>query len=123
VLNVPAGLRGKGQVFLSSTKSCIPGEEDRLGGFSAGMRERRLIPTSYKESGLTRQTRKPRCLAGTKEVGERELERKEVVVAGKAFDLGLKGLDDAITEGERDGRSMELEVAGRVFPGGCELSG
>jgi len=45
--------------------------------------------------------------------GERELERK--VVTGKVFDLGLKGLDDAIREGERDGQTMELEVADRVF--------
>ena len=43
------------------------------------------------------------------------MERKEVIVAGKVFDLGLEGLDDAIKEGERDGQTMELEVAGRVF--------
>lgn len=54
------------------------------------------------------------ALAGTKEVGEREL-RKEVVVAGRVFDLGLKGLDDAITEGERDGQTMELQVGPTVF--------
>ena len=43
------------------------------------------------------------------------MERKEVIVAEKVFSLGLKGLDDAITEGERDGHTMELEVGPTVF--------
>lgn len=37
--------------------------------------------------------------------------RKEVMVAGKVFDLGLKGLADAIKEG----RQVELEVNHTVF--------
>ena len=43
------------------------------------------------------------------------MKQKCVLVAGKVFDLGLKGLDEAIREGERDGHAMELEVAGQVF--------
>lgn len=43
------------------------------------------------------------------------MERKEIVVASKVFDLGLKGLDDAIIEGERDGQTMELQVGPTVF--------
>lgn len=43
------------------------------------------------------------------------MERKEVVVAGKVFNLGLKGLDNALSEGERDGRTMTLEVGTTIF--------
>ena len=43
------------------------------------------------------------------------MERKEVLVAGKVFNLGLKGLDDAISEGEREGRAIELEVGTTIF--------
>lgn len=43
------------------------------------------------------------------------MERKEVIVAGKVFDLGLKGLDDAITEGRRSGQTVELSVGPKVF--------
>lgn len=43
------------------------------------------------------------------------MKQKCVLVAGKVFNLGLKELDEAIREGERDGQKMELEVAGRVF--------
>lgn len=43
------------------------------------------------------------------------MERNEVVVAGKVFDLGLKGLGEAITEGRRSGQTMELQVGPTVF--------
>lgn len=43
------------------------------------------------------------------------MERKEVVVAGKTFDLGLKGLDDEITDGWQSNRTMELPVGPQVF--------
>ena len=41
--------------------------------------------------------------------------RKEIVVAGKAFDLGLKGLEEAIESCRRVGRDVEIEVDGTVF--------
>jgi len=43
------------------------------------------------------------------------MERKEVVVAGKVFNLGLKGLDNALSEGEGEGQTMTLEVGYTVF--------
>ena len=43
------------------------------------------------------------------------MERKKVIVAGKVFDLGLKGLEDTVTEGERKGETMELQVGPTVF--------
>ena len=43
------------------------------------------------------------------------MERKEVIVAGKVFDLGLKGLDEAIAEGRRSGQTIELQVDSTVF--------
>jgi len=43
------------------------------------------------------------------------IDRKEVIVAGKVFDLGLKGLADAVAEGERAGQTVTLAVGARVF--------
>ncbi|MBA7611210.1 hypothetical protein ES703_18429 [subsurface metagenome] len=43
------------------------------------------------------------------------MERKEVIVAGKTFDLGLKGLDDEITDGRQSNRTIELPVGLQVF--------
>lgn len=43
------------------------------------------------------------------------MERQEVFIDGKVYDLGLKGLDDAISVGESEGRTMELEVGPTVF--------
>lgn len=39
------------------------------------------------------------------------MKRKAVVVAGEVFDLGLKGLEEALTEG----RTMTLDVAGNTW--------
>ena len=41
--------------------------------------------------------------------------RKEIVVASKVFDLGLKVLEKATESCRIVGQEMELEVAGRVF--------
>jgi len=41
--------------------------------------------------------------------------RKEIIIEGKVFDLGLKGLEDATKSCRLVGQEMELEVAGRVF--------
>ena len=41
--------------------------------------------------------------------------RKEIIVADKVFDLGLKGLEKATESCRIVGQEMELEVAGRVF--------
>jgi len=41
--------------------------------------------------------------------------RKEIIVAGEVFDLGLKGLEEATESCRVVGQEMELEVAGRIF--------
>ena len=41
--------------------------------------------------------------------------RKEIIVADKVFDRGLKGLEQAIKSCHVVGQEMELEVAGRIF--------
>jgi len=43
------------------------------------------------------------------------MERKEVFVDGKVYDLGLKGMDDAISAEKSEGRTMELKVGPTVF--------
>jgi len=41
--------------------------------------------------------------------------RKEIIVANKVFDLGLKGLEEATESCRRAGQEMEIDVAGTVF--------
>ena len=41
--------------------------------------------------------------------------RKEIIVADKVFDLGIKGLEEATESCNRVGQQMEIEVAGTVF--------
>ncbi|KKL84570.1 hypothetical protein LCGC14_1963400 [marine sediment metagenome] len=41
--------------------------------------------------------------------------RKEVIVADKVFDLGLKGLEEATESCQRVHQEYELEVEGTVF--------
>ena len=41
--------------------------------------------------------------------------RKEIIVADKVFDLGLKGLEEATESYRRVGQEMELEVERTVF--------
>lgn len=43
------------------------------------------------------------------------MKRKEVVVAGKVFNLGLKELDEAVTEEAKRGLTLELDVDQTVF--------
>ena len=45
-------------------------------------------------------------------MGERELERKEVIVAGKVFDLGLKGLMTLSEKGRGTARRWSLRSPG-----------
>ena len=47
--------------------------------------------------------------------------RKEIVVADKVFNLGLKGLEKATESCHVVGQEMELEVAGMVFNVGVSL--
>jgi len=41
--------------------------------------------------------------------------RKEIIVADKVFDLGLKGLEEATESCQRVGQEFEIEVEGTVF--------
>jgi len=41
--------------------------------------------------------------------------RKEIIVAGKVFDLGLKGLEEATESCSRVGQEMEIEVERTIF--------
>jgi len=43
------------------------------------------------------------------------MRRKEIVVADKVFNLGLKGLEEVTESGRRVGQEMEIDVAGTVF--------
>ena len=43
------------------------------------------------------------------------MKRKEIIVDGKVFDLGLKGLEEAQNSCRVVGQEMELEVEGTVF--------
>ena len=43
------------------------------------------------------------------------MKRKEVVVAGKVFDLGLKEFDEAVTEEKKDGVMLDLDIGPTVF--------
>ena len=43
------------------------------------------------------------------------MKRKEIIVDGKVFDLGLKGLEEAQKSCRVVGQEMELEVAGTIF--------
>ena len=43
------------------------------------------------------------------------MRRKEIIVADKVFDLGLKGLEEAAKSCRRVGQEMEIDVAGTVF--------
>lgn len=43
------------------------------------------------------------------------MKRKEVVVGNQVFDLGLKGLEDAVANKNGELRTMELEVGPTVF--------
>ncbi len=47
--------------------------------------------------------------------------RKEIIVADKVFDLGLKGLEKATESCRVVGQEMELEVAGRIFQVGVSF--
>ena len=49
------------------------------------------------------------------------MRRKEIIVADKVFNLGLKGLEDATETCRVVGQEMELEVAGRVFQVGVSI--
>jgi len=46
--------------------------------------------------------------------------RKEIVVAGKVFDLGIKGLEEATESCRRVGQEYEIEVEGTVFQVGVD---
>ena len=48
------------------------------------------------------------------------MRRKEVIVADKVFNLGLKGLEEATESCRRVGQEMEIDVAGMVGNAGCE---
>jgi len=43
------------------------------------------------------------------------MRRKEVIVADKVFNLGLKGLEEVTEPCRRVGQEMEIDVAGTVF--------
>ena len=43
------------------------------------------------------------------------MRRKEIIVADKVFNLGLKGLEEATESCRRVGQEMEIDVAGTVF--------
>ena len=43
------------------------------------------------------------------------MRRKEIIVANKVFDLGLKGLEEATESCRRVGREMEIDVGDTVF--------
>jgi len=43
------------------------------------------------------------------------MKRKEVCVAGKVFNLGLKELDEAVTEEAKRGLNLELDIGPTVF--------
>ena len=43
------------------------------------------------------------------------MRRKEVIVADKVFNLGLKGLEEVTEFCRRVGQEMEIDVAGTVF--------
>lgn len=49
------------------------------------------------------------------------MRRKEIIVADKVFNLGLKGLEEAIESCHVIGQETELEVAGTVFQVGVSL--
>ncbi len=49
------------------------------------------------------------------------MKRKEIIVAGKVFDLGLKGLEAAQNSCRVVGQEMELEVGDRVFSVGVSM--
>ena len=46
------------------------------------------------------------------------MKRKEVVVAGITFNLGLKELDEAVTEEAKRGLTLELDIGTTVFQTG-----
>ena len=43
------------------------------------------------------------------------MKRKEVVIAGKIFNLGLKELDEAVSEEAKRGLTLELDIGPTVF--------
>lgn len=43
------------------------------------------------------------------------MKRKEVVVAGKVFNLGLKEFDEAVTEEAKRGLNLELDIGLTIF--------
>jgi len=43
------------------------------------------------------------------------MRRKEIIVADKIFNLGLKGLEEATESCRRVGYQMDIEVSGTVF--------
>ena len=43
------------------------------------------------------------------------MRRKEVIVADKVFNLGIKGLEEVTESCRRVGQEMEIDVAGTVF--------
>jgi len=46
------------------------------------------------------------------------MKRKEVLAAGKLFNLGLKELDEAVTEEAKRGLTLELDIGTTVFQTG-----
>jgi len=46
------------------------------------------------------------------------MKRKEVVVAGKVFNLGLKEFDEAVTEEKKEGHILDLDIGPTVFQAG-----
>jgi len=50
------------------------------------------------------------------------MKRKEVVVAGKVFNLGLKEFDEAVTEEAKRGLNLELDIGPTVFQMGISRS-
>ena len=48
------------------------------------------------------------------------MKRKEVVLGGKVFDLGLKGFDEAVIQERQYGRMFDLEVGPAGFQ--CRVS-
>ena len=50
------------------------------------------------------------------------MKRKEVVVAGKVFNLGLKEFDEAVTEEAKRGLNLELDIGPTVFQMGVSRS-
>lgn len=43
------------------------------------------------------------------------MKRKEVVVAGKVFNLGLKEFEEAVTEEKKNGTMLDLDIGLTIF--------